>query len=136
MKTALSGGRGLVGCVHLKGVVNFIRLWFEFGGEELFNVKGVARVGIGQVFVVGMLCDVVLVREERTNASELKNALAAVHDGKLVLAHQLLAELLVIEAMRCFPAPALAGIEGVDGFLAQRRRQLLQCRRLLAAEKN
>ena len=30
-KTALSGGRGLTGYVHLEGVVNFIRLWFELG---------------------------------------------------------------------------------------------------------
>lgn len=40
-----------------------------------------------------MLCDVVFVRKKRTDATQLEDALAAVHNGQLILAHQLFATL-------------------------------------------
>ena len=41
------------------------------------------------VFVIGVFGDVVLVGQERTNAAELEDAIAAVHDSKLILGHQI-----------------------------------------------
>ena len=60
-------------------------------GHILFDVEGVLRVGVGEVFVVGMLRNVVLVAQERAQAAELEDALAAVEGGKVVHAHELFA---------------------------------------------
>ena len=57
--------------------------------QILFDVKSVFLVVIGCVLVVGMLRDVVLVRKERSDAPELQDALAAVHDSQFIPAHQL-----------------------------------------------
>ena len=58
-----------------------------------------------------MLGDVVFIREEGAHAAQLQDALAAVHDGKLILTHQLLAELLVVQAVGALTAPAFARVE-------------------------
>ncbi len=47
-------------------------------------MKSVAGVIVGQVLVVRMLCDVVLVRKEGPDAAKLEDALAAVEDGQLI----------------------------------------------------
>lgn len=57
----------------------------------LFDVEGIFLVVVRKVLVTGMLCDVVLVGEERPHAPKLQDTLAAVHDGDLILRHQLLA---------------------------------------------
>ena len=59
--------------------------------QVFLDVKSVFLVVIGRVLVVRMLGDVVLVRKERSDATELKDALAAVHDSQLIPAHQLFA---------------------------------------------
>ena len=102
-------------------------------GEVFLNVKGVLGIRVREVLVVGVLGDVVLIREEGAHAAKLQDALAAAQHCKLVLAHQLLAELLVVQAVGTLTAPAFARVEGVDGFLAQRGGQLLQGGRLLTA---
>lgn len=66
-------------------------LGFEPCGQKRFNVKGVFGVRIGCEFEVGVFGDVVLVRQKRTNTTQLEDALAAVHDGQLILAHKLFA---------------------------------------------
>ncbi len=86
--------------------------------QVFLHIEGVALIEIRCEFIVGVLCDVVLVREKRANTAKLEDALAAVQDGKLVNAHQLLAELLIVQAVRNLPAPALAGVEGVDCLFA------------------
>ena len=83
-----------------------------------------------------MLGDVVLVRQKRTNTTQLKDALSAVHDGQFILAHQLFTELLIVERVRGFPTTTLAGVIGVDGFLAQHSGQLFEGGRLLAAQED
>ena len=60
-------------------------------GHILFDVEGVLRVGVGEVFVVGMLRYVVLVAQEGAQAADLEDALAAVEGGKVVHAHELFA---------------------------------------------
>src|SRR5699024_4408557 len=66
-------------------------LGFQPGGQKRFNVESVLRVRVGSVLKIGMLGDVVLIRKERPHTAQLEDALAAIHDGKLVLAHQLFA---------------------------------------------
>ena len=78
-------------CVHFVYVVDLIGLRFEPGGQKRLNVKGVLGVRIGCELEVGVLGDVVLVREERPHTTQLEDALAAVHDGQFILAHKLFA---------------------------------------------
>ena len=131
--TARSGGSLRLGHVRLKDLKFLVRAQLQPRGEVFLNVKGVLGIRVREVLVVGVLGDVVLIREEGAHAAKLQDALAAVHDGKLVLTHQLLAELLVVQAVGALAAPAFSGVEGVDGFLAQRGGQLLQGGRLLTA---
>lgn len=56
-----------------------------------FYVKDVLLVGVGQVFVAGVLCQVILIAEKRAHAPKLQDTLAAAHDCNFVLGHQLFA---------------------------------------------
>lgn len=51
-------------------------------------------------------------------------------------AHQLLAQFLIVQRMGNLAATALAGVIAVDGFLAQRRRQLFQRTGFLSTQKD
>ena len=62
--------------------------------------------------------------------------LPAVHDGQLILAHQRLAQFLIVERVGSLPPPALAGVVGVDGLLSQHGLQLLERGRLLSAQED
>ena len=100
----------VVGLIYLVHLVFLVGLELEAAGHILFHVKGVALVGVGEVLVVGMLRYVVLIRQKRAQAAELEDALAAVEGGKVVHAHELAPELLVVQRVRRFTAPALAGV--------------------------
>lgn len=100
----------VVGLVYLVHLVFLVGLELEAAGHILFDVEGVLRVGVGEVFVVGMLRYVVLIRQKRAQAADLEDALAAVEGGKVVHAHELAPELLVVQAVRRLTAPALACI--------------------------
>ena len=76
---------------YLVHVVFLVGLELEAAGHILFDVEGVLRVGVGEVFVVGMLRYVVLVAQEGSQAADLEDALAAVEGGKVVHAHELFA---------------------------------------------
>ena len=80
-------------CVYFVHIVDLVGLEFEPGGQERLNVKGILGVRVGGVWVIGVLGDVVLVREERTHTTQLEDALATVHDGQFILAHKLFATL-------------------------------------------
>ena len=77
--------------VYFVHVVDFVGLELEPGGQERLDVKGVLGVRVGGVRVIGVLGDVVLVREERPHTAQLEDTLAAVHDGQFILAHKLFA---------------------------------------------
>lgn len=49
-------------CIYLKDFVSFIRFRVQFGREKLLNVKLVALIVVGEVFVVGMVGYIVFVR--------------------------------------------------------------------------
>ena len=91
-----------------------------------FYVKDVLLIGVGQVFVAGVLCQVVLVAEKRAHAPKLQDTLAAVHDRDLVLGHQLLSQFLITEAVRGLRAAIFGLAQAVDGLLAQQFRDLLE----------
>ena len=91
-----------------------------------FYVKDVLLVGVGQVFVAGVLCQVILVAEKRAHAPKPQDTLAAVHDRDLVLGHQLLSQFLITEAVRGLGAAVFGLAQAVDGLLAQRLRDLFQ----------
>ena len=120
---------------YLVHVIFLAGLELEAVGHILFDVEGVLRVGVGEVFVVGMLRYVVLVAQEGAQAADLEDALAAVEGGEVVHAHELAPKLLVVQAVRRFPAAALAGVVGVYGLLAQRLAQFFERARLRAAEE-
>ena len=94
----------VVGLVYLVHLVFLVCLELEAAGHILFDVEGVLRVGVGEVFVVGMLRYVVLIRQKRAQTADLEDALAAVEGGEVVHAHELAPELLVVERVRRLPA--------------------------------
>lgn len=106
----LRGGGLLVRQVYLVHVVDLLSFWLQPDGQETLYVKGVSLVAVRQILVVGVLRDVVLVRQEGPDAAQLQDALAAVQDRQLVHAGKLLAQLLIIQGVGGLPAPALAGI--------------------------
>ena len=83
-------------------------------GQETFYVQFVPLVIIGCVFVVRMLGDIVLVRQEGSNTSKLQDAFASVHNCQFILAHQILTQLLIVQTVGYLTATAFASVEGVD----------------------
>ena len=136
MKKPPLGGCGYFGCVYLIDMVNIIRFGSELCGEVLLNIEVVFGICVRQILVVRMLGDIKLVRHERTHTAKLQDALATVEDGKLVYRCKIFAQLLIVEGVGDLSATALAGIECVDGFLAERLVQFFQRGRLRAAEEN
>ena len=83
-----------------------------------------------------MLCQIIFVGKERPDAPQLQDALAAVHDRKLIAAHQFFSNFAVIGSVAGTVAPGVGSVEGVDGFLAQRLRQFLQGGRFRSAKED
>ena len=123
-------------CVYFIYIADLIGLEFQPCGQECFNVKSVLVIRVGSVLEIGVLGDVVLIRKERTHTAQLEDTLAAIHNSKLILAHQLFPQFLIVERVGSFPATALSGVVGVDGFLAQHGSQLLEGGRLLTAQED
>ena len=105
-------------------------------GQKTLYVKGVFLVIIRCVAVEGMLGEIIFVGQKRADAAKLQDALAAIQHGKLIHAHQLLAQFLIVQRMGNLAATALASVIAVDGFLAQRRRQLFQRTGFLSTQKD
>ena len=60
-------------------------------GEKLLDVEHIFLVVITSQLIVGMLGQVILVGQKGPDAAQLQDALAAIHNGQLILAHQLFA---------------------------------------------
>ena len=123
-------------CVYFIYFADLIGLEFQPCGQECFNVKSVLIVRVGSVLEIGVLGNVVLIRKERTHTTQLEDTLAAIHNSKLILAHQLFPQFLIVERVGGFPTTALSGVVGVDGFLAQHGSQLLEGGWLLTAQED
>ena len=74
--------------IEIKGIGG---LDYQLAGAVFLDVKGVSLVVVSQQFVPRMLRYVVLITEKRSHASKLQDTFAAVHDGDLILRHQLFA---------------------------------------------
>lgn len=61
------------------------------GTQVLLNVEGEFLIIIGGVFVVRVLGQIVLIRQEGTDASQLQDAFAAVHNSQFITTHELFA---------------------------------------------
>ena len=109
---------------------------FQPAVQKLLDVKEVSFVVVAGQLVVGVLGQVVLVREEGPDAAELQNALAAIHNGQLVPAHKLVAGFLVRCAVAGAVAAGVRGVVEVDGFTAQCGRQFFEGGVFRAAQKN
>jgi len=104
--------------------------------EELLDVKAVLLVSVRRVLEIGVLGQVVLVRQKRPHAPQLEDALAAVQHRKLVHGRKLMAEFLEVLAVGFLAALADARVVAVYGLLAQGGGKLFQGGRLRAAEEN
>lgn len=103
---------------------------------ECINVESILRVGVRKVAVVRVLRDVVLIRQEGTNAAQLQNTLTSIQDAQLVHTHQLFAELLVAEGMRNIPAARFPCVEGINRFASKCFRYILQGGLFLTTEEH
>ena len=73
---------------------------------------------------------------QQTSSYELqKDTLVAVHDREFIAAHEFMAGLLIVEAIRPALASRVAGVIEINGLLAQRLADLLQGGGFLAAEE-
>lgn len=61
------------------------------GTQVLLDVEGEFLIMIGGVFVVRVLGQIVFIRQERANTSQLQDAFAAVHNSQFITAHELFA---------------------------------------------
>jgi len=104
--------------------------------QELLDVEAVLLVTVRRVLEIGVLRQVVLVRQKRPHAPELEDALAAVQHRQLVHAGKLMARPLVVHAVGLLAALAHPGVEHIYGLLAQGGGKLLQGGRLTAAQED
>lgn len=87
--------------------------------QIFFDMECIFLIIIGEFFITRVLCNVKLIREERTHTTDLQDSFATVHDGELILTHQFLAGFLIVETVAAVGATGIAGVIKVDGFLAQ-----------------
>ena len=94
-------GSGFIGLYY---IVDVRRFEFQAVIEKLLDVEHILLVVVAGQLIVGVLGQVVLVRQKGPNAAQLEDALAAVHDRKFIPAHEFMPGLLV----RCAVAGAVA----------------------------
>ncbi len=85
--------------------------------QILLNIKQILLFTVTGILIVRMLGQIVLVRKERSHTTELQDTLAAIHDSKLISAHQFLSQLLVVHTVARAVASGIRGVEGINGFL-------------------
>ena len=106
-------GGGLVRSdpAHVEHLVDLIRFRHQPCGEVFLDIKGVPWVRVRQILIIGVLGDIVLIREEGAHAPKLQDALAAVQHRQLVYRGKVFAQLLIVQAVGHLPSTALAGVE-------------------------
>lgn len=103
----------------------FVRPQFEPGRQKTLYVEGVFLVVVGKVFVVRMFGNIKLLRKERPYAAQLQDALAAIHNGQLILAHQLFAVAVDDEYIRGNPTDGVyASIKAAYHYETPKRHAL------------
>lgn len=109
---------------------------FFFSVQELLDIEGVLGVIIGGVLVVRVLGQVVFVRKERSDATQLQDALAAIQHRQFIPAHELVAEFLVVGAIAWAIATGIGIVVAVDGFLAECFGKIFQSGGFAATKEN
>lgn len=82
-----------------------------------------------------MLGQIVLVAQKWADTAQLQDALAAIQNSKLIPAHQLVAEFLVVGAIAWAIAAGIGIVVAVDGFLAECFGKIFKGSRLAATQK-
>ena len=109
---------------------------FFFSVQELLDVECVLGIVVGRELIVGMLGQIVLVREERPHSSKLQDAFAAVQHRQLVPAHKLMTKFLVVGAVAGAVAASIRIVEAINRLLAKCLGQFFQRGRFIAAQKD
>lgn len=130
-----SGTIGIRRRVQLTALVGIIWMHRKITAQIFLHVKGVFLAGIQQIFVLWVPGNIKLIAEKGPHTLHLQDALAIVHDGQLVLAHQLFAQFLIVDTHAPLASSGVRGIEQVDGLPAQGFRKLFQGAALLAAQE-
>ena len=81
----------MIAHIHMEYFVCLVFCERQPCGQEALHRERIARISIGQVLVIWVPGDIVLVRQEGPDAAQLQNALAAVHNRQLVHGHKLFA---------------------------------------------
>ena len=86
MKSRRAVGGGLVrsDAARVEHLIDLIRFRHQLCGEVFLDIKGVPWVRVRQILIIGVLGDVVLIREEGAHAPKLQDALAAVQHRQLI----------------------------------------------------
>ena len=116
-------------------IVHVRRFELEPAVKKLFNVKEVLLVVVAGQLVIGMLGQVVLIREERPHTPQLQDALSAIHDGQLIPAHEFVTRLLVRCAVAGTVAASVRCVVNVDCLFPKRGCQLFESGIFRAAEE-
>ena len=82
-----------------------------------------------------MLGQIVLVAQKWADTAQLQDALATIQNSKLIPAHQLVAEFLVVGAIAWAIAAGIGIVVAVDGFLAECFGKIFKGSRLAATQK-
>ena len=77
--------------INFVGIERILILEMKLTSEISLRVKGVCRIGIREILVIGMFGQVEFVGKEGANTTDLQNTLAAVHRRQLVLRHEFFA---------------------------------------------
>ena len=83
------------GHIHLVAIKFFIHPQPEFVLQIAFYIESILLIKVRKLLVPLMLGNVEFVAQEWPDSAQLQDALAAIHDRKLVPAHKLLSGLLV-----------------------------------------
>ena len=116
-------------------IVHVRRFELEPAVKKLFNVKEVLLVVVAGQLVIGMLGQVVLIREERPHTPQMQDALSAIHDGQLIPAHEFVTRLLVRCAVAGTVAASVRCVVNVDCLFPKRGCQLFESGIFRAAEE-
>ena len=104
-------------------------------GSVFFDVEGISLVEVRQQLVFWVLRYIKLITEKRSHASKLQNTFASVHDSNLVLRHQFLTDLLVVQPVGIVGGSGFRSVVEINRLLAKHFTQLFQSGFLLAAEE-
>ena len=88
--------------VGVHHIVHVRRFEFKPMVKKLLDVKEVLLVVVAGQLVVGVLGQIILVRQKRPDAAQLQDTLAAVHDCQFIAAHKFFATMSSDELVFCF----------------------------------